>query len=381
MRQPMIFRNLMLMMTAVAAAAGFVVTKFYEPPPGFPLPAAGKVDYGVQLDHEFDTITGYAQRLGSTPAIYGRYLNFPISPADQGVIGQDVEQLAAVGSSLMLTLEPREDLTVVTPEALKTLTENLTAWNAKGVPVLVRFAHEMNGSWYPWGQQPALFVKKYREVAEAVHQAPSSAMLWSPNEGSGYPFTGGEQEAASGSAELAEMDTDGDGMLTREDDPYAPYWPGDDYVDWVGLSLYHFGDVYPWGANVIPEEGKLAQKISGTFRNVHVDDSVVPNFYEEYSEAYDKPFVISETAAFFNTSRADGASGVAIKEAWWKQLFDAELGKQFPRLQMVLWFEFSKVEKQPGAPVIDWRTTEDPTTRALFADALPDRFSMSPLRR
>ena len=27
---------------------------------------------------------------------------------------------------------------------------------------------------------------------------------------------------------------------------------GDDYVDWVGCSIYHFGTSYPYGANVDP---------------------------------------------------------------------------------------------------------------------------------
>jgi hypothetical protein len=26
-----------------------------------------------------------------------------------------------------------------------------------------------------------------------------------------------------------------------KDDPYTPYWPGDEWVDWIGMSLFHFG--------------------------------------------------------------------------------------------------------------------------------------------
>jgi hypothetical protein len=370
----------MLMMTAVAAASGAFVAAFYEAPSRFPAPAAGKAYFGVQLDHEFDTIPGYAERLTSTPALYGRYVNFPLSLEDQGVITADVDELAPLRSSLMLTIEPRKDLTVVTPEALEDLTENLIEWNKKGVPVLVRFAHEMNGSWYPWGQQPALYIEKFRQVADAVHQAPSSAMLWSPNEGAGYPFAGGEHEVKKDSADMHALDTNGDGKLTNEDDPYAPYWPGDDAVDWVGLSLYHFGESYPWGENTIPEPGKLADKVTGSFKSAYVDDTAVPNFYDAYAEGHGKPFAISETGAFFNTSRNDGAESAAIKQSWWEQLSDPDLQKQFPRLQLVVWFEFSKLENQPGNPVIDWRTTADPTTREPFQDAISDRFSMAPLK-
>ena len=46
--------------------------------------------------------------------------------------------------------------------------------------------------------------------------------------------------------------------FTGRDDPYAPYWPGADAVDWVGMSLYHWGSAHPWGENEVPEPGKFA---------------------------------------------------------------------------------------------------------------------------
>jgi len=108
----------------------------------------------------------------------------------------------------------------------------------------------MNGSWYAWGQQPALFIENFRQVAATVHTVPGSTMLWSPNEGGSYPFPGGPHEAKPGTTAFSALDTNGDGKLSMDDDPYSPYWPGDDAVDWVGLTLYHFGDVYPWGVSL-----------------------------------------------------------------------------------------------------------------------------------
>ena len=370
----------MLLVAVIAATSAFLVSAFHSAPARFPSPPNEKAYFGVHLDHEFDKIADYAERLKSTPALYGRFVEFPLSVADQRVISQDVIELAPLGSSLMLTLEPHRGLSVVTPLSLKELTENLTKWNDKGVPVMVRFAHEMNGSWYPWGQKPALFKEKFREVAAAVHLASSSAMLWSPNEGGGYPFAGGEHEPRSGSADMHDMDTDNDGVLTPQDDPYAPYWPGDDAVDWVGLSLYHFGESYAWGENSIPEQGKLADMISGRFKNAESDATAGPNFHEEYAECYDKPFAISETGAFFNPDQTDGASGPKIKQAWWEQLTDPNLYKKYPRLQLVVWFEFSKLEQHLGDHFVDWRTTADPETRIPFREAVSERFSMAPLK-
>jgi len=116
-----------------------------------------------------------------------------------------------------------------------------------------------------------------------------------------------------------------------DDDPYCPYWPGDDAVDWVGLTLYHFGDVYPWGENEIPAPGKLAAKITGTYKTGLVDETAVADFYSAYAAGHVKPFAISETAAFYNTARTDGAAALAIKSAWWKQLFDPGFSTKSPR--------------------------------------------------
>lgn len=392
MHSTTVIRKFKLFMAVLGIISGLVIVTFYTsdvrlPVPstsrihhGFPDPPTGKIHYGVQLNHGFDDITDYAQRLGSTPALYGRYSQFPLSSEEQEFISSDVEELASLGASMMLTLDPRGGLATVTPQALQELTENLIEWNRQGVPVLVRFGHEMNGSWYAWGQQPDLYIEKFRQVADTVHEAPSSAILWSPNEGADYPFHGGAPYAAKpGSADAHALDTDGDGELTEADDPYSPYWPGEDVVDWVGLTVYHYGEVYPWGENTVPEPGKLAAKIDGTFKSAHADDTGVPDFYADYAERYDKPFAISETGAFFNTSRSDGASGLAIKRAWWEQLYDPELHKRYPRLQLAAWFEHSKVEMQPGNPVIDWRTTIDSATREPFVDAIPEHFNMAPL--
>jgi hypothetical protein len=87
-------------------------------------------------------------------------------------------------------------------------------FNANGVPVIVHFAHEMNGSWYLWGQQPVQYVETLRQVAGAVHRdAPGSAMMWAPNYGGGYPFAGGEFESLPGSPGFTSLDATGDGAL------------------------------------------------------------------------------------------------------------------------------------------------------------------------
>src|SRR3954464_9435412 len=87
---------------------------------------------------------------------------------------------------------------------------------AVGAPVAVRFAHEMNGSWYHWGQgvngnTPADYVAAYRHVHDVVTAAGASNVVWVWS-----PIT----------------------VISRPNVPLAPLYPGDGYVDWLGLSVY-----------------------------------------------------------------------------------------------------------------------------------------------
>lgn len=45
-------------------------------------------------------------------------------------------------------------------------------------------------------------------------------------------------------ADQQALDTNRNGQLDGGDDPYSPWYPGDDLVDWIGISLYcEFRDV------------------------------------------------------------------------------------------------------------------------------------------
>src|SRR4051794_6295567 len=113
---------------------------------------------------------------------------------------------------------------------------------AVGAPVAVRFAHEMNGSWYPWGQgvngnTPADYVAAYRHVHDVVTAAGASNVVWVWS-----PIT----------------------VISRPDVPLAPLYPGDGYVDWVGLSVYFSQPAASYAAEVPPTIGQLDQIAPGT---------------------------------------------------------------------------------------------------------------------
>lgn len=75
-----------------------------------------------------------------------------------------------------------------------------------GLKIFLRFANEMNVG--PNGDNPKAYIDAFRYVASYAKTKSNIAVVWSPNDL---------------------------GALNR---PFSNYYPGDEYVDWVGASLY-----------------------------------------------------------------------------------------------------------------------------------------------
>lgn len=97
---------------------------------------------------------------------------------------------------------------------------------AAKLPVIIRFNHEMNGNWYPWsewsdvqnvsinGNQRGDYVKAWRHVHDIFQSEGANDFviwLWSPNRVN---------------------------RICGQRRPSA-FYPGPDYVDWIGMSGYY----------------------------------------------------------------------------------------------------------------------------------------------
>ncbi|MFF3065070.1 glycoside hydrolase family 26 protein [Oerskovia sp. NPDC057915] len=380
-RRPGLVTPLVVMLAGVGAVgAGFAVA---GPPPAPEAPAAEACTadaasivpddgtlLGVNLDWASETLEEHRAYLDHAPAVAVQFSDVPYDRETWEHTVSAVTQMKANGGVLLLTLEPHAGLAAMSDDVIATLADDLRDVNEQGVAVVLRFAHEMNGSWYAWGQQPTAYVETFRRVAAAVHaEAPGTAMMWAPNYGGGYPFTGGQFAALPGSADYAALDTDHDGTVTMADDSYLPYFPGDDAVDWVGVSLYHWGNQRPWGNNEVPEDGKFLAMLTGTYVGTAGDDAAVPDFYTVYGVEHGHPVAVPETAAIYTPSRG-GAAELDIKRAWWRQVFSSETHERFPQLKMVNWFEWDKYEIEIDDDV-DWRAAGAPDVRDAFVADLP----------
>lgn len=375
---------------AVAAGVGADDT-----PPS--VPDAGSPWFGPGLDWSDDLPADYAERLGTTPSLYAQHVDYPLGGEDTTYLRDFLQQSATQGAVAVLTLEPQVPLGELTATDAADLAEELTRAHEKyDVFVMVRFAPEMNGSWVSWGQQPVAYVDAFSVVAEAVHDATEhAAMVWSPVYGSGYPFgrAYGAVDLRS-DRETAVLDTDGDGDVDVADDAYGPYYPGDDVVDWVGLTLYHFGDEYDaptfdtddgvgpdaqeepvaFDLNSLPRADEVRSRFEETWG--YGDERARTPFYERFAEQTGKPFLM-ETAALW-TPDSEGDSEHDIKTTWWRQVFAAL--DDYPLVRAISWLETGRPEAEAEGLDVEWGATRtERLARDLRADLAASGIETGPV--
>jgi mannan endo-1,4-beta-mannosidase len=97
----------------------------------------------------------------------------------------------------------------------KYLRSYAAAVKAFGHPVVLSFAHEMNGSWYSWGDghtPPSVFIAAWRHMVTVFRQAGVSNVTWL--------WTVNSIDATAA--------------------PLSQWWPGAAYVNWVGVDGYYY---------------------------------------------------------------------------------------------------------------------------------------------
>ena len=321
--------------------------------------------YGGSVDLE-QYITTFA---GFAPASYSLFVNIPISDAQRLFLDEFLAQTAALGAIAIVTVEPWDGLDAVTEESIGPIVERCAFFERMRASCIIRFAHEFNGGWYPWGRQPRKYVEKFRLVSNAVRAGTEhSAVMWSANAPEDYPW-GGPSDF-SGNPDFDLLDTNKDGAITGQDDPFAAYWPGKDYVDWVGLSVYHWGVEYPWGPIELAPANAFLRNVAPRTLGAAGNDVPV-DFYETYAVGQGKPLAISETAAYYAPSMASpgSPSELEVKRSWWAQLIRSPSGVPLrtllPQLKLISWFDIEKEEGEVNA-VVDWRVSGSPRISEPF---------------
>jgi len=159
---------------------------------------------------------------------------------------------------------------------------------ALNTPILFRINNEMNGDWcgysaYHYSKDAELYRESWKYIYKIFEENEVDNVLWvwNPN----------HKDFPNFSWNNALM-----------------YYPGDEYVDIVGLTAYNTGDYY-------------SGETWSTF------DELYGEYYAEYARMFEKPLMITE----FASSTVGGD-----KVKWVENMFESL--KNYPRIKVAIWW-------------------------------------------
>lgn len=129
------------------------------------------------------------------------------------------DQLYATNTDAIayLTIYPMEGFSAVSDSALDELSLKIATAVSRGTRVFIRYASEMNGNWFVYGQRPLEFLESWKRVVGVIrnstNNSPNVSFIWAPNSGNGYPFPLGEYYISNTSWQWSVLDTNFDGKL------------------------------------------------------------------------------------------------------------------------------------------------------------------------
>ncbi len=233
-----------------------------------------------------------------------------------------LQALDADNSEAMITWMPSQ---YTTPQIASGAADSYIQSFAQGVrsygkAIQIRPMHEMNGNWYSWGigdstvNTNASYIQAWQHIVTIFRQvgATNAKFIWSINSnnvGAGASLTGA--------------------------------YPGDNYVDYVGIDGYNWGTTQSWS----------------TWQTF---DQIYSSPYQALTQLTHKPVLITEWA-----SAELGGS----KAAWITDAFQQIASSKYSQIVGENWFNMNKET--------DWRVNSSSTALAAFQAAI-DTTSQSP---
>ena len=178
----------------------------------------------------------------------------------------------------------------------------------------LRYAHEMNGTWYPWSHDPIQYRRAWRHIVRLFRSAGARNVrfVWSVNPSLYVPMRAWQRS-------------------TRV------YWPGSGYVDAVGSTMINFG-----GAKQYPVK-RFVPRLRALRR------------------LYRKPVMLTELSTAYRG-----------RERWLRNL--RRMLRTMPWIRSVAWFQHtSRGQVQLGdTGRLDWSVQDDPAAAAQLRAIIRD---------
>lgn len=270
----------------------------YEPRDGLYLGG-----YVIQDEYIDTSMNVFNELAGKNHASYFRYVGYG-KPFPK----EWVEEVKLVGGFPHIAWEPNDGLEKVKDdEYLRQFAKDASD---AGVPILLRYASEMNGNWTAYSGDPELYLEKWKLVHDVMEEeAPNVMMLWN--------------------------------VFTMPEQSIAKYYPGDEYVDYVGVNIY----------NVVYHNDRL-EDLSDFEDPLRLLDYV----YNTFSDT--KPIVIGEFGAT-NYTVTDGLYHVDFAVEKIQRMYKY-LPELYPRVKMIYYFDVNNLVNAPeGRKINNYAITEN----------------------
>lgn len=228
-----------------------------------------------------------------------------------------VDEVIAAGGFPQIAWEPNSGLDEVQDDDYL-LQFALDAKEAD-VPILLRYASEMNGTWTFYSGNSELYIEKWKLVHRVMNEnAPKVMMLWN--------------------------------VFTMPESTIDDFYPGDEYVDYVGVNIY----------NVVYHNDKLDVQS-------HFEDPLrlLDYVYNKYS--HKKPIVIGEFGAT-NYNVTDGLYHVDFAVEKISRMYKY-LPHLYPRVKNIYYFDVNNLVNAPeGRKINNYAITENERITAAYKD-------------
>ena len=177
--------------------------------PSAVVPPADGIYFGAKVGASEPEVTAFERALGRKLAIRATGVAWEDEWPDYRVRAD-----RRAGRLSLVTWRGTDLASIVSGRYDGLIRERARAVRSLGFPIFIRLMHEMNGNWFPWCCHPERYRESWRRVHDifAEEGAMNVAWVWSPT-----PSRSG----------------------------WEAYYPGDDYVDWIGASVYNWGTTRP----------------------------------------------------------------------------------------------------------------------------------------
>lgn len=130
------------------------------------------------------------------------------------------------------------------------------------------------------------------------------------------------------------------------------YYPGDEYVDWVGVSLYN--------------QGYVDGKASWQWRSFDALFSEAEPI-KVYQDHRNKPFMLAEYCSAEN----DNPSATVSKSEWIREAFH-DMKTKYTAIKAAAWFSFDK--RASGGNQEDWRINSSQESLEAYKESVSDQY-------